>query len=46
MKKTKEQKKALRNYGMFLPLWQIVDDYGASLLARNRITGEFRVVKK
>lgn len=43
---TVEQSKVLANNGLRPEVWTVVKDLQYSMIVRNRITGEFRVVNK
>lgn len=45
-KKTKEQKKILREYKLFPLFYVIINEQKDRLLVMNRLTGEFRVLDK
>lgn len=43
---TVEQSKVLANNGLRPEVWTVVKDLQYSMIVRNRITGEFRVINK
>ena len=43
---TADQSKVLANNGLRPGVWTVVKDLQYSMIIRNRITGEFRVVNK
>ena len=43
---TAEQKAVLAAKGLKIVMWEIVKDLQYSMIIRNRVTGEFRVIDK
>ena len=44
--KTPQQKKILREYGCRPFFWKVAEENGHFIMARNWLTGEFRICRK